>query len=54
VSDLTDSATPVVGRFQRPKRIRSRTLGDTRVTFVPDGVIRLVARNWLPDLTDEE
>ncbi|GAA4608922.1 MBL fold metallo-hydrolase [Actinoallomurus liliacearum] len=40
-------------RLRRPGRIRSVRLGDTRVSFVPDGVVQLRPRRWLPDTTDE-
>ncbi|MEV5705244.1 MBL fold metallo-hydrolase [Actinoallomurus sp. NPDC052274] len=40
-------------RLRRPARIRSVRLGDTRVSYVPDGVVQLRPRRWLPDTTDE-
>ncbi|MEV6795668.1 MBL fold metallo-hydrolase [Streptomyces sp. NPDC051320] len=40
-------------RLRRPAGIRSLLLGDTRVSFVPDGDVRLPPRGWLPDTTDE-
>ena len=40
-------------RLRRPAGIRSVWLGDTRVSFVPDGAVRLPPRGWLPDTTDE-
>lgn len=40
-------------RLRRPSGIRSLQLGDTKVTYVPDGVVQLVPRRWLPDTTDE-
>jgi glyoxylase-like metal-dependent hydrolase (beta-lactamase superfamily II) len=40
-------------RLRRPAGIRSLSLGDTTVTYVPDGDVRLGARGWLPDTTDE-
>ncbi|GAA4993005.1 MBL fold metallo-hydrolase [Actinopolymorpha pittospori] len=39
-------------RLRRPAGIRSVRLGDTRVSFVPDGAVRLPPRGWLPDTTD--
>ncbi|GAA4069304.1 MBL fold metallo-hydrolase [Actinomadura miaoliensis] len=49
-------ATSVVDhdeRLRRPAGIRSVRLGDTRVSFVPDGAVQLPPRGWLPDTTDE-
>ncbi|TDD41678.1 MBL fold metallo-hydrolase [Nonomuraea terrae] len=40
-------------RLRRPAGIRSVRLGETKVSFVPDGVVRLPPRGWLPDTTDE-
>lgn len=40
-------------RLRRPARIRSVRLGDTRVSFVPDGAVQGKPRSWLPDTTDE-
>ncbi|MGK5731192.1 MBL fold metallo-hydrolase [Streptomyces sp. URMC 124] len=40
-------------RLSRPSGIRSLQLGDTKVTYVPDGVGQLGPRGWLPDTTDE-
>ncbi|MEU0463997.1 MBL fold metallo-hydrolase [Amycolatopsis sp. NPDC006131] len=40
-------------RLRRQAGIHSLRLGDTKVTFVPDGVVHLPARGWLPDTTDE-
>ncbi|MFI6347450.1 MBL fold metallo-hydrolase [Streptomyces sp. NPDC050560] len=40
-------------RWRRPARPRSLTLGDTRVSYVPDGDVRLPPRGWLPATTDE-
>ncbi|MEV4925553.1 MBL fold metallo-hydrolase [Streptomyces roseoverticillatus] len=45
---MTDHA-----RLNRPAGIRSLRLGDTKVTYVPDGAGRLGPRGWLPDTTDE-
>ncbi|MEV7359164.1 MULTISPECIES: MBL fold metallo-hydrolase [unclassified Kitasatospora] len=39
-------------RLRRPSGIRSVQLGDTKVTFVPDGVVLLPPRGWLPETTD--
>jgi glyoxylase-like metal-dependent hydrolase (beta-lactamase superfamily II) len=40
-------------RLRRPAGIRSVWLGDTRVSFVPDGAVQGRPRGWLPDTTDE-
>ena len=40
-------------RFRRPATIRSLLLGDTRVSYVPDGAVQLSPRGWLPGTTDE-
>src|SRR5262245_45803415 len=40
-------------RLRRPSGIRSLTIGDTTVSYVPDGAVRLSPRGWLPDTTDE-
>ncbi|MEV5375566.1 MBL fold metallo-hydrolase [Streptomyces nondiastaticus] len=45
---MTDDA-----RLHRPAGIRSLQLGDTKVTYVPDGAGQLTPRGWLPDTTDE-
>ncbi|WP_433662342.1 MBL fold metallo-hydrolase [Nocardia sp. CA-128927] len=39
-------------RLRRPGQIRSIHLGDTKVSFVPDGAIQGRPRSWLPDATD--
>ncbi|MET8868837.1 MBL fold metallo-hydrolase [Nonomuraea sp. NPDC004580] len=40
-------------RLRRPAGIRTVRLGDTKVSFVPDGAIQGRPRRWLPDTTDE-
>lgn len=40
-------------RLRRPAGIRSISLGDTRVSFVPDGAVQGRPRRWLPATTDE-
>jgi glyoxylase-like metal-dependent hydrolase (beta-lactamase superfamily II) len=40
-------------RLHRPAGVRSLQLGDTRVSFVPDGAVQGRPRSWLPDTTDE-
>ncbi|MEX3105479.1 MULTISPECIES: MBL fold metallo-hydrolase [unclassified Streptomyces] len=44
---------PPADRLRRPSGIRSLTLGDTRLSYVPDGRARLEAMYWL-DTTDED
>jgi glyoxylase-like metal-dependent hydrolase (beta-lactamase superfamily II) len=39
-------------RLRRAAGIRSLSLGDTTVTYVPDGEVRLGARGWLPGTGD--
>ncbi|GAA5096845.1 MBL fold metallo-hydrolase [Nocardia iowensis] len=41
-------------RLRRPPRLRSVRLGDMRVTYVPDGAVRLRPRGWLPETTDAD
>ncbi|MGC0417979.1 MBL fold metallo-hydrolase [Embleya sp. AB8] len=40
-------------RLRRQAGIRSIRLGDTKVTYLPDGAVQLRARDLLPDGTDE-
>lgn len=40
-------------RLRRPATIRSTLLGDTRVSFVPDGAVQGRPREWLPGTTDQ-
>ncbi|MGN9845852.1 MBL fold metallo-hydrolase [Nonomuraea sp. H19] len=40
-------------RLRRPAGIRSVRLGDTRVSFVPDGAVQGKPGSWLPGTTDE-
>ncbi|MEU6233940.1 MBL fold metallo-hydrolase [Kitasatospora sp. NPDC047058] len=40
-------------RLRRPAGIRSIRLGDTKVSYVPDGDVRLRPLQLLPDTTDE-
>jgi glyoxylase-like metal-dependent hydrolase (beta-lactamase superfamily II) len=50
---MANSAVDQDERLRRPAGIRSVWLGDTRVSFVPDGAIQGRPRSWLPDTTDE-
>src|SRR5687767_6024485 len=40
-------------RLRRPASTRSLRLGETKVTYVPDGVVQLTPRGWLPGTSDE-
>ncbi|MFE9560854.1 MBL fold metallo-hydrolase [Streptomyces sp. NPDC006487] len=51
MSDLTTATRE--GRLNRPSGIRSLWLGDTKVSYVPDGDARLRPPVLLPDTTDE-
>ena len=42
------------GAARRPAGIRSLTLGDTKLTYVPDGQATLNARMLLPQATEED
>ncbi|GAA2734556.1 MBL fold metallo-hydrolase [Streptomyces nogalater] len=48
-----NSAFTWADRLRRPAGIRSVRLGDTKVSFVPDGAVQGRPRAWLPDSTDE-
>ncbi|MGR6914166.1 MBL fold metallo-hydrolase [[Actinomadura] parvosata] len=50
---MTNTAVDQDERLRRPARIRSVQVGDTRVSFVPDGAIQGRPHRWLPDTTDE-
>lgn len=41
-------------RLRRPAGIRSVRVGRTKVTYVPDGFVRLSGRRWLPGSTAQE
>jgi len=45
--------TNTTTRLRQPARARSLRLGDTTVTYVPDGAVQLIPRGWLPDTTEE-
>ncbi|MFC5720602.1 MBL fold metallo-hydrolase [Streptomyces gamaensis] len=49
----TPGNTADTARLRRPSGIRSLRLGETKVTYVPDGATQLSARGWLPDSTEE-
>ncbi|MGW7073012.1 MBL fold metallo-hydrolase [Streptomyces sp. NPDC054855] len=50
---MTYSATDGDDRLRRPAGIRSIQLGDTRVSYVPDGAVQLRPRDLIPDTTGE-
>ncbi|MFC8131746.1 MBL fold metallo-hydrolase [Streptomyces sp. NPDC057302] len=54
----TTATTPehrtATARLRRPSGVRSLRLGDTKVTYVPDGAVQLTPRGWLPGTTDED
>ncbi|ROT33758.1 MBL fold metallo-hydrolase [Micromonospora sp. HM5-17] len=50
---MADDVAEQSERLRRPPGIRAIRLGDTRVSFVPDGVVPLAPRGWLPDTTEE-
>ncbi|MFC4908329.1 MBL fold metallo-hydrolase [Actinomadura gamaensis] len=50
---MLNAATDQGERLRRPAELRSVRLGDTKVTFVPDGAIQGRPTAWLPDSTDE-
>ncbi|MGK5638208.1 MBL fold metallo-hydrolase [Streptomyces sp. URMC 126] len=49
----TESSLDRPTRLTRPAGVRSLRLGDTKVTYVPDGAVQLSPRGWLPATTDE-
>jgi glyoxylase-like metal-dependent hydrolase (beta-lactamase superfamily II) len=50
---VTSSEVDQDERLRRPGGIRSVGLGDTRVSFVPDGAVQGRPARWLPDTTAE-
>jgi len=50
---MTDTTPRLDERLRRPSGIRSLTLGDTKLSYVPDGQATLNARMMLPEVTDE-
>ncbi|MFD9408698.1 MBL fold metallo-hydrolase [Streptomyces sp. NPDC059989] len=50
---MADLTVDQYGRLRRPSGIRSIRLGDTKVTYLPDGDVRLRPLDLLPDTTDE-
>ncbi|WP_433434304.1 MBL fold metallo-hydrolase [Nonomuraea sp. CA-141351] len=41
-------------RLRRPSPVRSLELGEFKLTYVPDGVVRLKPRGWLPSTTEQD
>src|SRR5215831_14749784 len=54
VRPMTDTTPRLDERLRRPSGIRSLTLGDTKLTYVPDGQATLNARLLLPQATEED
>ena len=50
---MTDTTQHLDERLRRHSGIRSLTLGDTKLSYVPDGQATLNARMMLPEVTDE-
>lgn len=50
---MTDTTPHLDERLRRPSGIRSLTLGDTKLSYVPDGEATLNARMLLPEPTEE-
>ncbi|MEW2177706.1 MBL fold metallo-hydrolase [Streptomyces sp. NPDC005406] len=50
---MANSALDRADRLRRPAEIRSLQLGGTRVTYVPDGDVRLRPRAMFPDTTHD-
>jgi len=51
---MTGTTSTLGERLRRPSGIRSLTLGDTTLTYVPDGQATLNARMLLPQATEED
>jgi glyoxylase-like metal-dependent hydrolase (beta-lactamase superfamily II) len=49
---MTDVLPAHDERLRQPARIRSLQLGDTTLTYVPDGAVQLGPAGWLPDTTE--
>ncbi|QES47337.1 MBL fold metallo-hydrolase [Streptomyces venezuelae] len=50
---MADLTVERAGRLNRPAGVRSIRLGETKVSYVPDGDVRLRPLQLLPDSTDE-
>ena len=51
---MPDTTSQLAQQPRQPSGIQTLTLGDTKLSFVPDGVGLLNARLWLPESTDED
>ncbi|MFK0286566.1 MBL fold metallo-hydrolase [Streptomyces sp. NPDC090499] len=51
---MADMTSHTDEQIHGPAGIRSLTLGDTKLTYVPDGVATMSARIWFPEPTDED
>lgn len=50
---MTNSVPRADDRLRRPATIRSLRLGELALTYLPDGVVGLDPRAWLPDSTEQ-
>jgi glyoxylase-like metal-dependent hydrolase (beta-lactamase superfamily II) len=50
---MTDTTSHPGDRYRRPAGIKSLTLGDTKLSYVPDGQATLNARMMLPEPSEE-
>ncbi len=46
-------STTAPERLRRPAQLRSLQLGELKISYVPDGAVRLPATKWLPDTTEQ-
>jgi len=53
ITPVMDTASPLNEQFRTPSGIQTLTLGDTKLTYVPDGQATLNARILLSAATDE-
>ncbi|MFF0495337.1 MBL fold metallo-hydrolase [Nocardia aobensis] len=52
-STVTPTRTDHEERLSRPATIRSIQLGETKVSFAPDGAVQGKPLDWLPDTTEQ-
>ncbi|GAA4811119.1 MBL fold metallo-hydrolase [Streptomyces ziwulingensis] len=50
---MNSNPSPHSERLRRPSDLRSLTLGETKVTFIPDGAVKFLPLGWLPASTEE-
>jgi glyoxylase-like metal-dependent hydrolase (beta-lactamase superfamily II) len=50
----SDDNAQRTGRLNRPARLRTIQFGDMRVSYLPDGVVQLNPRGWLPTTTEAD